>query len=221
MQCNGELLVIKSLIQSGDTVFDVGAHKGEWSEYVSRHHNNVKMTLFEPIPHLYDALCKQYRQHNIFPYALSNHNEPGSFAYYAQEPALSSLYARESVTQQLKLQPKTITVKKMTLDAFCTEHSIDHVDFIKIDTEGSEYDILQGCKILMQSKAIGLIQFEYGGTYVDAHTTLKDVYDLLKNYEYSLYRIVSGGLIPIPFWFNELEDYQYANYLAVLSATKI
>lgn len=34
---NGEGLVIKNFIKNGDTIFDVGAHIGEWSALVLKH----------------------------------------------------------------------------------------------------------------------------------------------------------------------------------------
>jgi hypothetical protein len=41
---------------------------------------------------------------------------------------------------------KRVKVKTMTSDSFCKEYNVERVDFIKIDTEGSEREILKGAK---------------------------------------------------------------------------
>lgn len=217
MEQNGELLVVKSLIKDHDIVFDIGAHVGEWANYVKQYHKKAKLILFEPLPYLYKKLSKKFFTGNVFSFAVSNNNNIKSFTHYPKEPGLSSIYARQSVIQYLQSIPEIIQVKTITLDNFCRLKNIKHIDFLKIDTEGSEYDVLRGSLRLIKSGSIGLIQFEYGGTYIDADIKLKEVYDLLQTNGYLLYRITSRGLLPIPAWNQKLEDFQYANYLAVLS----
>jgi hypothetical protein len=39
-----------------------------------------------------------------------------------------------------------VKVKTMTLDSFCKEYNVERVDFIKIDAEGSEREIIKGAK---------------------------------------------------------------------------
>jgi len=60
-----------------------------------------------------------------------------------------------------------------------------------------------------------MIQFEYGGTYRCAGTTLEMVYQLLTSCNYRMYRITADKLIFIAQWRKALENYRYANYLAI------
>ena len=39
---------------------------------------------------------------------------------------------------------KSVTVKTCTLDSFCNDNNIDHVDFIWADVQGGEYNMILG-----------------------------------------------------------------------------
>jgi hypothetical protein len=68
---------------------------------------------------------------------------------------------------------------------------------------------------MLKNNNINIIQFEYGGCCLDSGKTLKHVYDIL-NDKYNIYRILSDGLLSIKEWNNNLENYLYCNYLAIL-----
>ena len=58
-------------------------------------------------------------------------------------PAIPGRYTR---TRRLKCRSNfkySQTVNLITLSTFLTERGIEHVDFLKIDVEGGEYDILE------------------------------------------------------------------------------
>ena len=113
---------------------------------------------------------------------------------------------------------KLIEVEQDSLENFCADHSIDRIDFLKIDTEGAEWRILKGAESLLQHGRIGAIQFEYGGCYLDAGATLEQAYHLLTSNNYLVFRIVPSGLLHIALWDNALENYLYSNYFAVLKS---
>ena len=48
-----------------------------------------------------------------------------------------------------------------TLDTFVEQHGIKNIDFLKIDTEGFELEVLQGAKQLLSEGKIGTVIFEY------------------------------------------------------------
>ena len=51
---------------------------------------------------------------------------------------------------------------------------VKEIDFLKIDVEGFELAVIQGSKNMLAS-GIKCVQFEYGGTYHDANTTLQQI----------------------------------------------
>jgi FkbM family methyltransferase len=219
MNTNGEQLILSSLIKNNDIVFDVGANVGDWSLRVFSSAPEAFIYAFEPIPQAYSVLEKNLKIHpaRVFNKAISNKKGEKAIAYYnrsQQWAELSSFYRRQEVEKQCDLIPVLLTVPTSDLDSFCMEKNIDAIDFLKIDTEGSELDILKGAQRLLSNKRVAYVQFEYGGTYIDAQTTLKEAFDILTGHGYTVYRIMPTGLIRIKEWRNALESYRYANYLA-------
>ena len=216
---DGEGIIIDSFIRDGDLVFDVGANVGKWSALVLKKFCPKKLFAFEPIPGPYASCC----------YALQNYADVFNCALYSEDKntvqfyaytdhyngVLSSLYQRDLVEQKLNIEPTVLSVATRTLDSFCAEHNIGHIDFLKIDTEGAEYDVLFGASQLLDKKAIASIQFEYGLTYKDSNKTLKQVVKLLSEYGYALFKIYPNFIVHIKQWEDYLERYDQCNYLAL------
>ena len=51
-------------------------------------------------------------------------------------------------------------VKTVSLDQFCQDHSIDHVDLLKLDVQGHEYSALKGAEHLIRAGRVGTIFME-------------------------------------------------------------
>lgn len=217
-ETNGEGLAIKSLIHDGDVVFDVGANVGNWTNNVLSNHKNVCICAFEPIPNLVESMKKRFKDKDdvsVYELAIFSEQKRFSFDYYENNSVLSGIYHQSWVKPWSGHEPQKIEVEATTLDIFCSDKKFDHINFLKIDTEGSELNVLLGASDLLKKNAIDVIQFEYTFTYPDAKITLKQVYDLLTNFGYSVFREYSGGLIYIPSWDNSLEVYKYSNYIAI------
>ena len=89
---------------------------------------------------------------------------------------------------------------------------------MKIDVEGAEYDILQGAVHLLKHGLIKIIQFEYGGTYLDAGTSLKGIWNFIKivNPKYKFYKIYPTKLKSIKQYSDDLETFLYSNWIIKL-----
>lgn len=68
---------------------------------------------------------------------------------------------------------------------------------------------------MLDQGRIHQIQFEYGGTYIDARILLKDLFDFLIPYGYRLYKIYPNELRPIECYDQRLENFQYQNWVAL------
>jgi FkbM family methyltransferase len=218
---NGEAKAAQTFIQPGAIVFDIGANKGDWSTYALTLAPNISLYIFEPIPSVFKILENNIRSPHakFFNIAVAEHNTTKTFFYYDQNircSEFSSLHRRSAdIEKALNISPLPITVTTKNLDSICQEEGISHIDFLKIDTEGAEWEIIRGAKGLLQKKAVAVLQFEYGGNYQDAKTTLEQVYTFLTQHDYSVFRIIPDGLLYIAEWDPALENYQYSNHLAV------
>jgi len=218
---NGESLIVHSIIQPGDLVFDVGANVGDWSQEVLSTNKAASIYAFEPIPTIFNKYQKNIKHTNVNVYNLAISNkfsELVSFYYYSvYEGVLSSLYQRELAEPKIGMTPKLIKVNTETIDHFCQNNGIEKIDFLKIDTEGCEYDVLDGARDLLSKQKIAAIQFEYGLTYKDSRKTLQQVFSILVPYNYVIFKICPDGIIHIAHWTNSLEDFYQSNFLAIAS----
>lgn len=216
LHSNGEDEIAK-IAQPGDIVFDVGAHKGEWSINLLKHQPKVTIYAFEPLPMLQDILKANFEGYDVkkCALALSDTGSRREIIYYSEYPGMSTLHPRRDVEKMLDMSPSTMTIQTERLDVFAKQNNIKAIQILKIDTEGNEWNVLKGAEKLLKAGKISFIQFEYSGCYLDSKTTLKQVYDYLTNFGYSIYRITPQGLVAITKWKPQLENYTYSNYLAV------
>jgi hypothetical protein len=108
---------------------------------------------------------------------------------------LNSLYRRDGLQHlNLPAQDNTEVVWLDTVDHYCSWNNIPTVDFIKLDVEGHELEVLKGMEESLKKASIKMIQFEYGGCNIDARILLKDIWDYLKSFPYSFHKIYQQGI---------------------------
>jgi FkbM family methyltransferase len=213
---NGEGNLLINYLKPDQVVIDVGANTGEWGEVALKIQPKISLICFEPVPTIYQELLKRLEPYTdqLYEYGLSDREGTGLFYFYEENWQIGGLYDREA---NRDFPVKKIDVKLTTLDAFCTAHNIDNIDFLKIDTEGSEFSVLKGAKNLLQENRIKAVQFECGSTYSDGPgVRVKEVMQLLAQAGYVIFRIFSEGLVHISRWEDELENNNYCNYFAIV-----
>lgn len=211
---NGELRALRRYISSWKTVFDIGANEGEWMRLALTLNPTLQVHCFEPNT----AAYKMIMAGNVPEQVTVNHCAMGAtlgskeLLVYSDASVLNSFYARESASMT---DAKRETVNVDTISNYCKKHAIDTVDFVKIDVEGHELEVLKGALPMLEHGAITMIQFEYGGTFLDSGISLKAILELVKPFPYDLYKIRPFGLQRIPGYTALLENYHYANYLLI------
>ena len=211
-----EIGIIEKCIQDGDVVFDVGAYHGEWSARVRQTVKNCTLHLFEASPEAFENLSSGLLSNEILNHvAVADQAGNLAFHVYRDKPMLSGLYRRLSVEE--RLMPSgfdTYHMPSICLDDYWpAENGL--INFLKVDVEGAEFDVLRGANDLLRRGAIDYIQLEYGGTFEDSGTTLKSVFYYLKRHGYHLFKVEGSSFEHISNFSDHLEDYRYANYLAV------
>lgn len=131
-------------IKSDDIVFDCGANLGIFSIYAS--YKGKQVYAFEPGSFIrqYTSISKTYAYNSnieLLPYALSNHTGTMTFSQY-DNPAASRLEEGTEAPLAHDLIYKE-NVKAITLDKFVEQTKIIP-NFIKVDIEGSELNMLEG-----------------------------------------------------------------------------
>lgn len=132
-----------------DIVYDIGASNGQWTDECSKYLNSdTKFFLFEANECHTNTLKENYK--NSYIVLLSDKEKEVNF--YSNDSYGDSYY-KEITGIYDNIKPKTL--KGETLDYFCVKNKIPDPDLIKIDTQGSEIDILRGgLNVLLKSKLV-------------------------------------------------------------------
>jgi FkbM family methyltransferase len=217
---NGEMAFLDRIARTwgGRAVvaFDVGASQGMWSAAVLERNPSATVFAFEPMPTAFERLAAHLGDRvHLNPCALGDtagHAEmfapPGDDQRNGE---LASLHVRD--LSRFDLAVETIgRVEVQRLDDFCAENEIARIDLLKIDTEGHELAVLTGAERMLAAGAIGAIQFEFGGTNIDARVFLRDIVGLLAP-THDVFRLLRDGVDPVQM--NEREEiFSYANFVA-------
>lgn len=197
-------------------IFDVGANVGNYSVLLQEVFNqNAKIFSFEPSKATFNILnenTKQYANINQYNFGFGDKNASLTLFTNKEASGLASLFKRRLDHFNIDMNIKEdITIK--TIDDFCNETNVGHINFLKLDIEGNELNALHGAKTMLSKNKIDFIQFEFGGCNIDSRTYFQDFYYLLKE-NYSIYRIVKDGLYEINQYKEIYEAFTTTNYLA-------
>ena len=184
--------IIKENIAQDSNCIDIGCHKGEILEILIHQSPNGSHFAFEPLPTFYSDLVKKFKDKaTIFPYALSDKSGETEFHFVRNAPAYSGIQKRKYAVQEPDIEKLKVEVKK--LDEVIPENV--KIDFIKIDVEGGEFDVLKGGINLLQ-KYNPLLIFEFGKGASDFYNVQpSELFMFLEDLNYSVYTLdnfVSG-----------------------------
>lgn len=168
---------------------DVGCHKGLYLDPMRQQAVDGRFFAIEPIPYLYDLLKAKYRNDprvQVFNLALSAGSGTAELFINDEDMGLSGLSRRPGRKGIDQERLRSVRVAMTSLDALLGE---EHVDFIKIDVEGAEYDVLRGAEnLLARSRPTVLFEFGLGGADyfgVDADT----MFDFFATRGYALFTV--------------------------------
>ncbi len=197
--------------------FDGGANVGDFTSLVLEVFDGAsKIFCFEPLKKNIQALRERFGQNPnvvIEEFALDKSSGKSLIHFSDKNTKLASLYDRK-IDFAGKANDRVEEIKTVSLSDFCSQQDIQRIDYLKLDTEGSELDVLAGARELVADKKITIIQFEFGGANIDSRTYFKDFWYLLSP-NYHMYRILKDGLQPIEKYEERLEIFLTTNYLAV------
>jgi FkbM family methyltransferase len=174
-------------------VFDIGHNTGDFTDVAfSVFGENTFVHAFEPNPdihyqHINNEMVKINR--------VAVSNKPGVLSLFIptklgekkSNSHLASLYSRPVFAALPDAYVKTVDVPVVTIDSYCLENDISHVDYLKVDVEGYEIEVFQGAHKTLESKLVTAGQFEFGSTFSERQYTCDDVVSLLHTYGYSCF----------------------------------
>jgi FkbM family methyltransferase len=122
-------------LQDGWVIVDIGAGIGDFAIHAAAGRPDARICAFEPAPDSFDLLQRNIALNgvrNVEPFAVAVSGSAGQSRLDLDE--------REPVRRGLA--STGVAVAATTLDRLFDDLGISSCDFLKIDTEGAEYDIL-------------------------------------------------------------------------------
>jgi len=159
----------KVLINSENelVVFDVGAHYGETALKYNQLFENAMIYSFEPYKESYCILKKNvepYMNIKVFNTALGDKNDKVKFhinKFSGTNSILPTHHLGSKIWGEELLDTlEVINVESVTIDDFMERNGIQKIDILKIDTQGTEYDVIKGASNSISKGAIKTIYME-------------------------------------------------------------
>jgi FkbM family methyltransferase len=193
---NGELSFIQSIKDRLSIAFDVGSREDSLLLDIES-----EVHYFEPNTEFFDQIKnKPSKNKKSFFNNFGLANIESKIVYYNKHQS----FIDRTKTCGQDNNTTNFDVKKAI--TYIKNNDIELIDFLKIDVEGYELYVIQGFEDYLSQ--IKIIQFEYGGTYIDANIKLLDVINSLSENFTNFSYLDKDKLIPIETY----EDhYNYCN----------
>lgn len=174
-------------------IIDCGANIGFSILKFKLQYPNAKILAFEPDEKNYELLQKNTQQFSNITLenkAVWNENTTLQFNMIGTQGSSSFGEGRENYksVSAVKLKP----------------YLQEKVDFLKIDIEGAEYEVLMDCK--EELKNVEKLFVEYHGIFEDQYK-FYDIIDVLKNIGYKVYIKEADDVYPHPFAITKRKSY--------------
>ena len=163
--------ILKQYLPKNPTIFDIGANKGQSIIRFQKIFKNPIIHSFEPIPNEFEILKKNFENNKnikLNNFALGELEEYKDFNIAASS-GTSSFNKINHGTKWLEVRSKQNNiatenyiekvekVKIKTLDDYCKINNINHIDLIKIDTQGYEDKVLEGSLNYLKDQKVSSI----------------------------------------------------------------
>jgi FkbM family methyltransferase len=225
VEVNGEAALLRRLQPFNPVVlFDAGANIGDWSLAALHGLPDARVHAFEIAPVTAKELAR-----NLTPYSarvivnafglgrqegeIKLYFSPESSTAASMVPGVVEFSARDHEIHRIE----QVTARITTGDQYLSEHRIDRVDFLKIDVEGAEWDVLEGFANSFMAKKIQMVQFEYGPLNLQTRKLLIDYWKFFTDNDFLVGKLYPEGVAFKTFDMSD-EDFIGPNFIACLNS---
>jgi FkbM family methyltransferase len=180
--------LFKQIVEPGYNVFDVGGHIGYVATYFALLAGEFgKVCVFEPGPNNLPYLqknCEHWPNISIIPSAVGNNN--GEISLFLEDLTGQNnsivkdfaAYKKNADFANVQSQTQEVEVRILRLDDFVASEGIVP-DFVKIDVEGAELDVVLGMCISMEQYQPALM--------IEFNSIEHQIYHILQEHNYHLF----------------------------------
>ncbi|MDE0863623.1 MAG: FkbM family methyltransferase [Rubripirellula sp.] len=177
------------------TLFDVGANEGDYTRFMCKAFPSSRAFAIEPHPQTYARMVSSV-PNNVTALNVAAGSQPGNLQLYDSSShngtSHASLYPEATSSQS---NTTAIEIDIDSLDRIALANEIDHIHFLKIDTEGHELEVIKGAQSLIANDAISVLQIEFGSLNLHSRIYFNDIRMLLPGFHF--FRLLPKSLVPI------------------------
>jgi FkbM family methyltransferase len=189
-----------------DCVIDIGANIGGFRDEVRSMGYNGLIFSFEPISELFNLLeirKKSDEKWRVYKYAVGDKNDEIEINISSN---LHSSSVLEILEEHTNAEPSSKyiqreKVEQIALDGFKSNFSKYSKIFLKIDTQGYEWNVLQGAKEFLKDVAVVQLEMSFVSLYKD-QKLFNDIFTFLYHFGFEIYDVEPG-------FTNEVTGQQY------------
>jgi FkbM family methyltransferase len=169
-------------------IFDVGANVGQSAELFLRAYPAAKIYCFEPVAASFHALretlAEKGGQVELHQLAMGAERGQARIATSGTGTCATMMTPATAGYQQSE------EIRVDTLDTFCSDAGITRIDYLKIDTEGNDLNVLRGAEHLLGDGGATVVEVEAGMHPENRlHVPLEDLKAHLQEYGYRCFGI--------------------------------
>lgn len=137
-------------------LFDIGANHGSYTRFLRQLSPGSQIYSFEPHPKTFASLQQRVAAAGVTLVNMAVSDTSGTMQLYDFAESDGSTQASLAQASVGLFDSNTVshTVETTTIDAFMAKSSIDTIDFLKVDTEGFDINVLRGGKNALSRGAI-------------------------------------------------------------------
>jgi FkbM family methyltransferase len=188
---------IKSIIiKKNPVIFDIGAHEGESIERFKKLFKNPIIHSFEPQLQSFKILRSKKENEKIFLNNFGLGSKKEKKELFINSNTASSSYLnidnKDKFFKSVKTTKKELT-KIDTFDNYFNNSKIDFVDFVKIDVQGFEEDVLRGAIKSLDKVKLIEVEIVFVNLYEKKSSFFK-IESILNEYNFELFSLSSISL---------------------------
>lgn len=166
LTCDGMATQKRLLNGKFPIIFDVGAYTGQVTKKYRKVFPDALICCFEPYPDTFKTLSLiQDRRTFTYNLAVSDREDFVNLQVNSDCATNSLLTPSKGIERwadnvDAAMPMDAIRVKSTTIDAFCKQNNIGHINILKMDIQGGEMMALRGAHRMLSSQQVSLIYTE-------------------------------------------------------------